>query len=142
MVAPNKKRLSIRRAYWIHDPFRDFAARRRRLLRPAGASAPDHRGGNGSRPDIEGDRGPRAAAIAAHEGGEACVCDLTEPLELSQPTVSHHLKLLFEAGLLGRERRRLWIFYRLIPERLQILRDALGAPAMVQPVSESASGRN
>ena len=60
--------------------------------------------------------------------GEAGVCDLVEPLGLSQPTVSHHLKLLFEAGLLAREKRGLWVYYRLVPERLQVLRDALAAP--------------
>jgi ArsR family transcriptional regulator len=80
--------------------------------------------------------------LSSHPGGEACVCDLVEPLELSQPTVSHHLKLLFEAGLLGREKRGLWVYYRLIPARLQMLRDAIGAPAIVQTVSESTSGRN
>lgn len=67
--------------------------------------------------------------IASSPGGEACVCDLIEPLGLSQPTVSHHLKVLFEAGLLGREKRGLWVYYRLQPERLRVLRDALGAPA-------------
>jgi ArsR family transcriptional regulator len=72
--------------------------------------------------------------LASSPSGEACVCDLVEPLGLSQPTVSHHLKLLYEAGLLGREKRGLWVYYRLIPERLQMLRDALGAPA-IGPVS-------
>jgi ArsR family transcriptional regulator, arsenate/arsenite/antimonite-responsive transcriptional repressor len=73
--------------------------------------------------------------LASNPGGEACVCDLVEPLALSQPTVSHHLKLLFEAGLLGREKRGLWVYYRLIPERLQMLRDALGAPGIGQPTA-------
>jgi ArsR family transcriptional regulator len=72
--------------------------------------------------------------LASKPGGEGCVCDLVEPLELSQPTVSHHLKVLFEAGLLGREKRGLWVYYRLRPERLQMLRDALGAPTIGQPV--------
>jgi ArsR family transcriptional regulator, arsenate/arsenite/antimonite-responsive transcriptional repressor len=70
--------------------------------------------------------------LASKPGAEACVCDLVEPLGLSQPTISHHLKLLFEAGLLAREKRGLWVYYRLIPDRLQILRDALGAPAVDQ----------
>lgn len=65
--------------------------------------------------------------IAAGEGGEACVCDLTEPLGLSQPTVSHHLKQLYDAGLLEREKRGTWVFYRVIPERLTALRDVLAA---------------
>jgi ArsR family transcriptional regulator len=68
--------------------------------------------------------------IASKPDGEACVCDLVAPLGLSQPTVSHHLKVLHEAGLLDRERRGVWIYYRLRPERLQVLRDALGAPAL------------
>jgi ArsR family transcriptional regulator len=71
--------------------------------------------------------------LASAPDGEACVCDLVEPLGLSQPTVSHHLKLLFEAGLLRREKRGLWVYYRLIPERLHALRDALGAPAISRP---------
>ena len=68
--------------------------------------------------------------LASHPGGEACVCDLVAPLDLSQPTVSHHLKVLHEAGLLARARRGAWVYYRLLPERLQPLRDALGAPAL------------
>lgn len=63
--------------------------------------------------------------IASAPHGEACVCDLIEPLRLSQPTVSHHLKVLHEAGLLERERRGVWVYYRLVPQRLQLLRDAL-----------------
>ncbi len=64
--------------------------------------------------------------IASQPNGEACVCELVEPLGLSQPTVSHHLKVLHDAGLLTRERRGSWIYYGLVPERLQLLRDALG----------------
>ncbi|WP_345711072.1 metalloregulator ArsR/SmtB family transcription factor [Kineococcus glutinatus] len=56
--------------------------------------------------------------VAAHEGGEACVCDLTEPVGLSQPTVSHHLRILVDAGLLTRDKRGVWAYYRLVPERL------------------------
>jgi len=56
--------------------------------------------------------------IRASERGEACACDLTEPLGLSQPTVSHHLKILTEAGLLTRERRGTWAWFSLVPERL------------------------
>ena len=53
---------------------------------------------------------------------EACVaCDLVEPLGVSQPTISHHLKVLFEAGLVDREKRGRWVFYRPVPERLAIL---------------------
>lgn len=56
--------------------------------------------------------------IAAHEGGEACVCDLTEPLALSQPTVSHHLKVLLAAGLVTRDKRGVWAYYRLVDDAL------------------------
>ena len=66
--------------------------------------------------------------LSAAATGEACVCDLTEPLGLSQPTVSHHLKVLAEAGLVTREQRGKWAYYRMVPERLELLRAAL-APA-------------
>ncbi|MEZ5116439.1 MAG: metalloregulator ArsR/SmtB family transcription factor [Candidatus Nanopelagicales bacterium] len=58
------------------------------------------------------------ALIKSSPGGESCVCDLVEPLELSQPTVSHHLKVLADAGLLTRERRGTWVWYAVAPERL------------------------
>lgn len=51
--------------------------------------------------------------------GEACVCDLTEPLDLSQPTVSHHLKILVDAGLLHREKRGTWAYYSLVPGAIE-----------------------
>lgn len=63
--------------------------------------------------------------IAAQPGGEACVCDLTHPVRLSQPTVSHHLKVLQEAGLLEREQRGLWAYYRIVPGALDDLREAI-----------------
>lgn len=59
--------------------------------------------------------------IAGHEGAEACVCDLTAPVDLSQPTVSHHLKILVEAGLLERAQRGKWAYYRLVPAALDAL---------------------
>jgi ArsR family transcriptional regulator len=59
--------------------------------------------------------------IAADEGAEACVCDLTDPVGLSQPTVSHHLKILVDAGLIEREQRGKWAFYRLVPGALDAL---------------------
>lgn len=52
-------------------------------------------------------------------GGEACVCDLTEPLDLGQPTVSHHLKILVDAGLLHREKRGTWAYYSLVPGAIE-----------------------
>ncbi len=59
--------------------------------------------------------------IAGHEGAEACVCELTAPVGLSQPTVSHHLKILVEAGLLERAQRGKWAYYRLAPAALDAL---------------------
>lgn len=65
--------------------------------------------------------------IAAQPDGEACVCHLTTPVGLSQPTVSHHLKLLYDAGLLAREKRGTWVYYRVVPDRLETLRMVLAA---------------
>ncbi|MGH1523578.1 ArsR/SmtB family transcription factor [Leifsonia sp. L25] len=59
--------------------------------------------------------------VAAHADGEACVCDLTEPLDLSQPTVSHHLKILVDAGFLSRSKRGTWAYYRIVPGSLDIV---------------------
>lgn len=56
--------------------------------------------------------------VAAHDEQEACVCDLIEPVGLSQPTVSHHLKILSEAGFLSRTRRGSWAYYKLVPGAL------------------------
>ena len=66
--------------------------------------------------------------LSSAERSESCVCDLTQPLGLSQPTVSHHLKVLADAGLVEREQRGRWVYYRMVPERLEMLRRAL-APA-------------
>jgi len=63
--------------------------------------------------------------IAVQPEQEACACQLVQPLGLSQPTVSHHLKVLYESGLLDKERRGTWIYYRLVPERIELLRSAL-----------------
>jgi ArsR family transcriptional regulator, arsenate/arsenite/antimonite-responsive transcriptional repressor len=64
--------------------------------------------------------------IAASGGEEVCACDLTKVSGRSQPTVSHHMKILFEAGLIEREKRGLWVWYRLVPSRLDALRSVLG----------------
>jgi ArsR family transcriptional regulator len=64
--------------------------------------------------------------IQAQPGNEACVCHLTEPLGLSQPTVSHHLKVLLQAGLVEREQRGSWAYFRVLPEPLSALRELLG----------------
>ena len=66
--------------------------------------------------------------IQAQPGGEACVCHLTEPLGLSQPTVSHHLRVLLEAGLVTRDRRGSWAYYRIVPETFATLRAVLDPP--------------
>jgi len=63
--------------------------------------------------------------LAAAESGEVCACDLVEPVGRSQPTVSHHLKVLYEAGLVDRDKRGTWMWYRLVPERLDELRGVL-----------------
>jgi ArsR family transcriptional regulator, arsenate/arsenite/antimonite-responsive transcriptional repressor len=65
--------------------------------------------------------------VAAHEGGEACVCDLTEPLALTQPTISHHLKILLDAGILTRDKRGKWAYYALVPSALDALSGVLSA---------------
>lgn len=65
--------------------------------------------------------------IAASEDGEACVCDLTAPVGLSQPTVSHHMKQLTDAGLVTREQRGRWAYYRLVPAALDAVGQSLRA---------------
>ena len=67
--------------------------------------------------------------IAAHSDGEACVCDLTDPVGLSQPTVSHHLKQLVDAGLITRDQRGRWSYYRVVLPALDALADSLRRPA-------------
>jgi ArsR family transcriptional regulator, arsenate/arsenite/antimonite-responsive transcriptional repressor len=59
--------------------------------------------------------------VAAHDGGEACVCELTEPLGLAQPTISHHLKILVDAGIFTRDKRGVWAYYALVPDALDAL---------------------
>ncbi|ANE79219.1 transcriptional regulator [Mycobacterium adipatum] len=63
--------------------------------------------------------------IASSAGGEACVCDISATFDLSQPTISHHLKVLRSAGILGSERRGSWVYYRAVPEALQQLSNIL-----------------
>jgi ArsR family transcriptional regulator len=64
--------------------------------------------------------------VAAHEDGEACVCDLTEPLGLTQPTISHHLKVLVDAGIFTRDKRGVWSYYAVVPSTLNALSAVLG----------------
>ena len=73
--------------------------------------------------------------IASHTGGEACVCDLTGVFDLTGPTISHHLKVLREAGLISGERRGTWVYYRVQPEALHRL------SAVLVPDEASVTGR-
>jgi ArsR family transcriptional regulator, arsenate/arsenite/antimonite-responsive transcriptional repressor len=66
--------------------------------------------------------------VAAHEGSEACVCELTEPLGLTQPTISHHLKILVDAGIFTRDKRGVWAYYALVPSALDALAAVLTPP--------------
>jgi len=68
--------------------------------------------------------------IASHGGGEACVCEVSAGFELSQPTISHHLKVLRESGLLTSERRGSWVYYRIEPDVLARLSQVLGDTAV------------
>ena len=67
--------------------------------------------------------------VASHPGGEACVCDLTGAFDLSQPTISHHLKVLHEAGLVDRDKRGVWVYYRARTEALAGLGTLIGSPS-------------
>ena len=67
--------------------------------------------------------------VASHTDGEACVCDLNDAFDLSQPTISHHLKVLHEAGLLDREKRGVWVYYRARTEALSSLAAMIGNAA-------------
>jgi ArsR family transcriptional regulator len=65
--------------------------------------------------------------VASHEDGEACVCDLSAAFDLSQPTISHHLKVLHDAGLLDRSKRGVWVYYKVRPTALADLAALLGS---------------
>jgi ArsR family transcriptional regulator, arsenate/arsenite/antimonite-responsive transcriptional repressor len=67
--------------------------------------------------------------IGAHQGGEACVCELATAFNLTQPTISHHLKVLREAGIIDCERRGTWVYYWLVPAALERMAALLTAPA-------------
>lgn len=71
--------------------------------------------------------------IGAHQGGEACVCELTDAFELTQPTISHHLRILREAGIIVCERRGRWVYYRLVPSALERLAAVLAGPSASLP---------
>src|SRR5438045_1284327 len=67
----------------------------------------------------------RVAIVNRLAGGECCVCDLTDAFELAQPTISHHLKVLRDAGLVEASRRGTWAYYRIVPGAVEALRDTL-----------------
>jgi ArsR family transcriptional regulator len=66
--------------------------------------------------------------VASDPGGEVCVCDLTSAFDLSQPTISHHMKVMYEAGLVDREERGVWVYYRARTEALASLGALIGNP--------------
>ncbi len=76
------------------------------------------------------------AAIAASTAGEVCICDLTEPFDLSQPTLSHHMRILIEAGLVAREQRGRWAYFSLRPDARDQLGDAVAA---LLPATDAAT---
>lgn len=78
--------------------------------------------------------------VASRDGGEACVCDLTGEFDVSQPTISHHLKVLREAGLLNSERRASWVYYRVIPERLALVGSLFAADLPARAGVPAAQG--
>jgi ArsR family transcriptional regulator, arsenate/arsenite/antimonite-responsive transcriptional repressor len=78
--------------------------------------------------------------IASHPGGEACVCDLADVFDLSQPTISHHLKVLHEAGLLDRDKRGVWVYYRARIEALASLGTLIGSPRVTGRDPSPSSG--
>lgn len=67
--------------------------------------------------------------VASHSGGEACVCEISGDIQVSQPTISHHLKVLKESGLLTSERRASWMYYSVVPQALTTLSSVLSAGA-------------
>ena len=67
--------------------------------------------------------------VAAHQSGEACVCELIEPVGLSQGTVSHHMKVLVDAGFLTREQRGKWAYYAVVPGALEAIALSIATPA-------------
>ena len=77
--------------------------------------------------------------VASHPGGEACVCDLTGAFNLSQPTISHHLKVLHDTGLLDRDKRGVWVYYRARTAALASLATLIGTPASTASVTAQSA---
>lgn len=78
------------------------------------------------------------SVVASHPGGEVCVCDLVAAFDLSQPTISHHLRVLRKAGVLECERRGTWVFYRVVPSALAQLAAVLGPTELTSTMASSA----
>lgn len=76
--------------------------------------------------------------VLSHEGGEACVCDLTPAFDLSQPTISHHLKVLHKSGLLNREKRGVWVYYQARPEAMDAIMKLFATVGTPTPVGAGA----
>lgn len=76
--------------------------------------------------------------IAAQPESEACVCHLTEPIGLSQPTMTHHLQILHGAGILDRDKRGAWVYYRIVPDRLEEIRSALATRVPKRVIAKRA----
>ena len=74
--------------------------------------------------------------ILSHKGGEACVCDLNDAFDLSQPTISHHLKVLHQAGLLDREKRGTWVYYKAKPDAMTAMTNLVATVNGHLPTSE------
>ena len=77
--------------------------------------------------------------VAAHENAEACVCDLNDAFDLSQPTISHHLKVLHDVGLLARSKRGTWVYYRVRPEAVAAVANLFGSTGTT-PISSGPCG--
>ncbi|WP_422770634.1 ArsR/SmtB family transcription factor [Plantactinospora sp. WMMC1484] len=75
--------------------------------------------------------------IEASPAGEACVCDLTEAFDMTQPAISHHLKILADAKLLRRDKRGSWAWYSLVPAQLDPIRQLLPGPHFLQPADRA-----
>ncbi|QUR67120.1 ArsR/SmtB family transcription factor [Mycobacterium spongiae] len=79
------------------------------------------------------------SSVASHAGGEACVCDISAGVEVSQPTISHHLKVLRDAGLLTSQRRASWVYYAVVPEALNALSTLLSVHADAATAVEASA---
>lgn len=78
--------------------------------------------------------------VLSHEGAEACVCDLLPAFDLSQPTISHHLKVLHESGLLNREKRGVWVYYQARPEAMVAMATLFTTAGLAPPATAELAG--